>query len=305
MKDDWVKPLPKHHGQHGGLMALGLLVTSGVVVWTSQPGTPSKVASEPPANIHAPPQSALPAATIETTPNKPVIATPLPARVTASGFVSFDERRTTHVAAPVAGLLEKKRATSLGRRIRQGETLATIYSPEVYLTTAKLLGDLRVFRSQESVDRERFALLRWGMPRPTLARIEQNAKPQLALPIVARTPGIVVAEQGEQRGMIDPSSRLELFTITDPAYTWVFVELMDADAARARTGMPAKLTVDGIERPIAAKVAYVYRRSEEGKRTVRFDVYSPRVILKPNTPVKAEVQLPVTSDPRPNVRRSR
>lgn len=291
MKDDWVKPLPKHHGQHGGLMALCLLVTAGIVVWTTQPRTGSEVASDPPATIHATPTSPLPAAMIEPAPSKLVVATPLPTHVTASGFVSFDERRTTHVAVPVAGLLEKKRATSLGRRIRQGETLATIYSPEVYLTTVKLLGDLRVFRSQEAVDRERLELLRWGMARPTLARIEQKMEPQLALPIVARTSGIVVAEQGERRGMVDPSSRLELFTITDPAYTWVFVEIADADAARTRAGMAAKLTVDGIARPIAAKVAYVFRRSEEGRRTVRFDVYSPRIILKPNAPVKAELQL--------------
>lgn len=302
---DWVKPLPKHHGHHGGLVALGVLVTSGIVVWATQPRTRNTVASEPPASIHAPLPSPLPAATIEAAPAKPVVTTALPTRVTASGFVSFDERRTTHVNVPVAGLLEKKRATSLGRQIRQGETLATIYSPAVYLTTVNLLGELRTFRSQEAVDRGRFQLLRWGMPRPTLARIEQNMKPQLALPIVARTSGVVVAEQGDLRRMIDPSSGLELFTITDPAYTWVFVELMDADAARTRAGMPAKLTVEGIQRPIAAKVSYVYRQSEEGKRIVRFDVYSPRVILKPSALVTAELQLAAPSDARPTEPRSR
>jgi Cu(I)/Ag(I) efflux system membrane fusion protein len=288
--NDWVKPLPKHRGQHGGLVALGLLVTSGIVVWTTQPGTPTQVASEPPVTSPAPVSSPLPAASIEA-PSTPIVATPPAARVTATGFVAFDESRTTHVAVPVAGLLEKKRATSLGRKIRQGETLATIYSPEVYLTTVKLLDEQRRFRSQEAVDRQRFQLLRWGMPRPTLARIEHAMKPELALPIVARTAGIVVAEQGYQREMIDPSTGLELFTITEPAHTWVFVNLADADAARTRVGMPAKLRVEGVARPIAAKVAYVYRRSEDGKRTVRFDVFSPRVLLKPTAPVTAELQL--------------
>jgi membrane fusion protein, copper/silver efflux system len=289
--NDWVKPLPKHHGQHGGLIAVGLLVTAGIVVWGTQPGTPIQVASEAPATIHAPPASALPAATIEPTATK-LVATPLPTRVIANGFVSFDERRTMHVGVPVAGLLEKARASSLGRRIRQGETLGTIYSPEVYLTSVNLIADLRTFRSQEAVDRGRFQLLRWGMPRPVLAGIEHNTKPALALPLVARTSGIVVAEQGAQRTMIDPSSGLELFTITEPAYTWVLVELADADAVRTRVGTPAKLTVEGIARPIAAKVAYIYRRSEDGMRTVRFEIHSPRVILKPSARVTAELELP-------------
>lgn len=293
---DWVKPLPKHHGQHGGLMALGLLVAAGIVVWVTHPPAVEHEPppSQPPA-VHLPPvPTRLPAATLAPVPETPVIAPSLPTRVTASGFVSLDERRTTHVGVPVAGLLEKKRATSVGRWIRQGETLATIYSPEVYLTATDLLGELRDFESQEAVDRERIRLLRWGMPRPTLARIEQTMKPQLGLPLVARTPGIVVAEQGEQRRMIDPGSGFELFTVTDPAYTWVFIELPNADAARTKVGMAAKLTVEGIARPITAKVAYVYRRSEDGKRTVRFDVYSPRVTLKPDAHVTAELQLPPT-----------
>ncbi|HEX5058453.1 MAG TPA: efflux RND transporter periplasmic adaptor subunit [Kofleriaceae bacterium] len=295
---DWVKPLPQHHGAHGGLMALGLLVASGIVVWATHPRQSIPPVSEAPPAAHAPPvPTPLPAGRLAETPSEPVIVAPLPTRVTATGFVSFDERRTTHIGVPVAGLFEKKRATSVGRWIRQGETLGTIYSPEVYLTTVDLLGELRTFTSQENVDRERIRLLRWGMPRPTLAAIEKKMTPQLALPLVTRTAGIVVAEQGESRRMIDPSSRFELFTITEPAYTWVFVQVPDADAARTQPGTPAKLTVEGITRPIAAKVAYVFRRSEEGKRTVRFDVYSPRVMLPPNARVSAELQLSATPAP--------
>lgn len=35
-----VTPLQKHHGQHGGLIALGLLVAASAVVWATHPREP-------------------------------------------------------------------------------------------------------------------------------------------------------------------------------------------------------------------------------------------------------------------------
>jgi len=289
---DWVKPLQKHHGQHGGLIAVGLLVSSGLVVWVTSPRDDQPAVPHEPAPVTTTQRAVpmpMPAAMIASPPPPDVVQ--LPARVTATGFVSFDERRTTHLVVPVAGLLQKRRATWVGRRVRQGETLATIYSPEVYLGCVALLDQLKNFTSQEAVDRARYRLLRWGMPTATLAHIEQTMTPQLALPLVARLGGVVVQEQGAPRMMIDPSAG-ELFTITEPAYAWVFVDLMDADAARTKVGMPAKLRIEGITRPLSATVAYVYRRSEDGKRTVRFDIRSSSVKLHPGAAVIAELQLP-------------
>jgi len=287
-----VTPLHKHHGKHGGLIALGLLVTSGAVVWLTEPrGTDERSVAtttpvQSPAASVAPPVDRGPPITSE-----PVItATPKHTRVTAIGFATFDERRTQHVGAPVHGWLQKTRASSLGRKVKQGEVLGVVYSADVYFATVDLLTEVRDFTNQELLDRQRIRLLRLGMPRSTLARIEKTRQPQAMLPIVARASGMVVAEQALERQFLDPRSGEELFTISDPHRVWVFVEVPDADVPRVNVGAAAKLSIDGLPSALAAKVGYVFRRSDGGTRTVRFDVTSPRPIVA-NARVSAEIEL--------------
>jgi hypothetical protein len=283
--------LPKHRGQHGGLVAVGVLVSTSVVVWTTQtPPAKPPVAAEPADTIRSSAQR--PAASVARPEPRPVasIKRPAPTKrgtVTATGLVTYDETRTSHVTAPVSGWFEKNPTVSVGRTVRQFEPLGVVYSAEVYAATVEVIKQVREFESQELLDAARVKLLRWGMPKPTLDRIEQTMKPQAALPIVTRVQGVVVAEQGAPRGLIEPG---ELFTVTDPTRVMVFAEVPDADAARLTAGMPAKLTVEGVANPIATKLSYVFRRSDEGMRTVRFDVHS-YAKLKPGA--KVGVMIPM------------
>ena len=125
------------------------------------------------------------------------------------------------------------------------------------------------------------------MPKPTLDRIEHTKKPQAALPIVTRVAGTVVAEQGVPRGLVEPGER---FTVTDPTRVMAFVEVPEEEAAQVQIGMPAKLTIEGVRKPLASKVSYVFRRSVEGTRTVRFDIHSA-LKLEPGAKVEAVIPL--------------
>jgi hypothetical protein len=306
-------PLKPHHGPHGGLLALTVLVGGIAVVWTSHPGRPGshrdrrtpqsasqrRAATEGRAVAASVPDRTPPASIVPDPDRKTVAVDPRALRtaVTASGVVAFDETRTSRISAPVAGWLRKTRASSVGRRIQPGESLGVLYSAEVLVATADLADQVRAFRSQELLDTERWRLARWGMPASNLARIEKTLAPEAALPLVARIPGIVVAEQGGARQFVDSSSGRDLFTITDPSYVWVYVDLADADAARVRVGTPAKLRIEGVARPVTANLAYMFRRSNEGMRTVRFDLHSPSVAIVPNAAVTAELALDAERGP--------
>jgi membrane fusion protein, copper/silver efflux system len=275
--------LPKHRGQHGGLIAVLVLVSTSVVVWTTQ--RPPPAPHEQPVATAISSSAQRPAATVA--PPDQTVATITPViregAVTGTGVVAFDETRTSHVVVPVSGWFEKKRAHSVGRYVRQFEPLGVVYSVEVYAATADLIKQVQTFESQELVNAARVKLLRWGMPKPMLDQIEQRMTPQAGLPIVSRVAGTVVAEQGTRTGFVEPG---ELFTVTDPSHVMVFVEV--PEAAQLRVGMPAKLMIDGVKRPLAAKVSYVFRRADEGLRTVRFDV---RAKLEPGAKVDAVIQL--------------
>lgn len=214
---------------------------------------------------------------------------PVPRRVTGTGVVTYDETRTAHIGVPVHGWLEKVRTKSVGRRVRRFEALAVVYSPEVYLASLDLIAQLRDFTTQERLNQERWRLVRWGMPKPNLDQIENQLAPSAPLPLVTRVAGTVVAEHGAPAQLVDPDNSVEYFTVTDPARYWAFVDVPDEHVALLRVGMPATLTVEGAARPLTAKIAYIFRRPDEGMRRLRFDVYSPHVVLKPNAAVHAEL----------------
>jgi Cu(I)/Ag(I) efflux system membrane fusion protein len=283
-----VTTLHKHHGQHGGLIAVLVLATTTGVVLTSQPRDAREPA--PKANVTPPPPPP-PAATpsLVLRGKSAIVQEQTYQRtIRASGTITFDEDRTAHVTVPVHGWLKKARAKTLGRTVRAGETLAIVYSPEVYLATQDLLAQINDFHSQEAVDAQRFRLLRWGMSRETLAAIERANRPSAALPIIARVGGLVVAEQGPREGLTDPWSAGELFTITDPGSTWLYIDAPAADAARVTPKLWARVIVEA-RKPLTADVGYVFRRVEAGLRTIRLELHTRAV--KPGMAAEAELGL--------------
>jgi hypothetical protein len=283
-----ITPLKQRPGHRGGIIAILVLAVATLVVTTTRPHPRSPAASA----TRVQPAVPLPGAVLTTgvePQTKTVVVVDDRSPLIATGSTSYDETRTSHVGVPVHGWLKKTRTTSLGRTVRSGETLGVIYSLDVLFATASVVNQVRDYRGPEPLDAERWRLLRWGMLQPTLSHIENTLTPQASLPLIARLPGTVVAEAGSAVQLVAPSTGLELFTITDPSYTWVFVDVPDAYAARLAIGTPAKLTIDGVARPVTANVAYVYRHSEDGMRKVRFDLHSASTRIKPDVQVTAEL----------------
>jgi len=289
-----VTPLKKHPG-HPGLLALLVVIVAGVIVWLDVRNQPAPPPADETSYSIAPklPASqswATPGASVQ--PSPPPLATivePPSVRerfVTATGFVTLEEAKTHRVVAAQSGLLVKTRRSRLGTTVRLGEVLGTIYSAEVYTTTEQLLDALAKVAPQREIDGLRYRLMGWGMPMQTITQIERARTPSSALPVVARVAGRVIGEERRWWPMLR-AGQTELFTITDPGHYTVFVELPDVDAARTEIGMPAQLTLEGVARPVTAKVAHVWRRSVGGKRTVRFDLYLPRTRLVDNLAVNA------------------
>lgn len=280
-----VTPLQKHHGAHGGLIALFVLITTVIVVITSKPHSAAPPAPVKPAAAVAEPIAEPPAPTPAPKPTP----TPTPRDVSranhAEGTLSYEPHRTHHVAVPVYGWLQ--RTVKEGRRVRAGETLGVIYSPEVYLTTADVIAQLREYKSPEQLDAARLRLLRWGMRREQLAAIQASRRPTAELPLIARVTGTVVAVQGEPNQFVDPNAGLELVTITDPTYAVLYADVDAATADKLALGMTGRVKVAG--RTYTAPIGYIARRAEDGKKTVRFDLHDPTMRFRAETPATVDL----------------
>jgi hypothetical protein len=290
-----VTPLKKHPG-HPGWLALAVLGATAGVVWLDVRHKPASHGVEttysiaPKAPVSTDPLPGA-SASLPVTPMTvaTVVPRPAPAQerfITAHGYLALDPTKSEHIYAPIDGMFTPSRSRWLDKPVRLGEVLGTIYSKDVYVATQELLDTLAKFESQTAVDAARYKLMRWGMPMQVISRIEASGKPTGALPVVARVPGRVIKEPLQFWPLVS-EGRTELYTISEPGTYVVYIEVPDADASRVALGMPVELAIDGLGRPLASKVAYVWKRSDHGKRTVRFDVSIPRVKLVENAQVAA------------------
>jgi membrane fusion protein, copper/silver efflux system len=206
------------------------------------------------------------------------------------GVVAVDETRTSHVHTRVRGWIEGLDAQFVGRRVRKGENLASIYSQEVYAAELELASLMKSqVRSPELLEAARRRLGLWDVPRAVVEHVEQTGEPQRTFALVAPRAGTIIAKQAFEGLFVDPS--IELYTISDLSRVWVLADIYEADVAQVQLGTEARLTVEGQATPIAAKVAFLSPTIDERTRTrkVRFDITGAN--LMPGAFVTVEMEL--------------
>jgi membrane fusion protein, copper/silver efflux system len=211
------------------------------------------------------------------------------------GIVTVDETRTAHVHARVRGWIERIHVPYVGRQVKRGEPLVSIYSQEVYAAQLELIALARSpVPSPELLDaaRKRFTL--WEVPRRMVERVERTGQPQRTFPVLSPRAGVVVARQAFDGLFVDPS--IELYTIADLSRVWVVADLYDADVPHVEAGSEARLTVEGIPEPVTARVTFLSPTIDERTRTrkVRFEIANPARTLMPGA--FATVELEVRAD---------
>jgi len=190
--------------------------------------------------------------------------------ILTSGTVTLDDMRTGHVYSPVTGRVQEIRAR-LGQRVKKGDALALIESPDIGNAVAdlhKAQADLiaashdlkrkkELFeekagsgaeleaaqdtyrRAKAEVERaqERDALLRVGNADAVTQTFSLVAPVDGEILMRNINPGIQV--QGQYSG----GASNELYTIGELDHVWVIGDLYEMDFARVHVGAPAQVTV--------------------------------------------------------------
>jgi len=258
-----ITPLKKHSGQHGPLIALAVIAGAAALVIK----TPTHKAL---GTLRARP------VVVEVKPvEPPVVKTQLVVEAT----VGYAEDATAHVMAPVGGFVIA--APRIGRTVKRGTPLATIYSADVVVAERELIAQVQHFTTQEPLNAARLKLMRMGVPKEWIARVEQTGVPQGKLPLWAWVDGTVVTNQLVP-GLF-AEAMTELVTITDPTRRWILVELDESDRARLAVGMSARVYIDGRDKPVPATIGRI------SPRYVRFEFANPKAAIKAGTPVRVEL----------------
>ena len=211
------------------------------------------------------------------------------------GTVGYDERGFTQVTLKTSGWVRKVFVDSIGRPVRKGEPLFTIYSPDLlatqdeYLLALKMQAQLAASPLDEAKAnagalvasaRERLRLCDVTDSQIEALRRRGQADPMLT--VYAPSSGIVMKREALPGKYIEPGTTL--YEIADLSMVWISVDIYESDVAAVKVGQPATVTFAAYPgETFIGKVAYVYPTLNTEARTVRvrLEFQNPGLKLKP------------------------
>jgi len=210
------------------------------------------------------------------------------------GRVVPDETRLHHVHTKFEGFIEELFVDYVGKFVKKGQPLFSIYSPELVATQKEYLlalraqerfGPLSSDATLDGVDllgsaKHRLAL--WDISPAQIAQLERSGQPIKAVTIDSPATGFVTAKTALQGMRVMPGD--SLYDIVDLSSVWVLADLYEVNLPFVRMGQPAEMTLAyQPERVWRGRVTYIYPSVEEKTRTVkvRLEFANPGGRLKP------------------------
>ena len=204
------------------------------------------------------------------------------------GAIEADERGLAQIATRFSGWVERLLVAETGQRVRKGQVLATIYSPEVLQAQEELLsahrwsqgtppaaaapphpGHLDTSQSLVADARHRLELL--GIAAPEIEAILREGKPHRAIGIRSPVDGHTIGRHVLPGMAVQPG--MALFEVADLSRLWVLADVYEGEAARVKVGQPVRFTVAAYPgQQWTGKVQLIYPRLESGSRTLRLRI---------------------------------
>ena len=213
------------------------------------------------------------------------------------GKVTYDETHLTHVHSKVSGYIEEVFADSIGKPVRAGDPLFTIYSPDLLATQQDFLLALKsrdllrnssvasaAIGSENLIAAARERLRLWDVSDQEIQTLETEGKVKRAIAVYSPVTGIVMERAAYHHGtFVDPTK--DLFTIVDLSHVWVLGEVYETDLPLVRIGQLAQveLPYSGSGRKMSGRVEFIYPFLDPKTRTVqvRMEFANPDLSLKP------------------------
>jgi multidrug efflux pump subunit AcrA (membrane-fusion protein) len=174
---------------------------------------------------------------------------PVARRISAAGEIEWNARRVVHLTARTPGRLERVLIVQ-GDRVREGQLLAEIYSPDYLTLQAEYLqAAARVRRhagdgAEEAPARavltgarERLALL--GVPAAEIDAIDASGLPRPLLPVHAPLGGTVLQCDVVAGDAVELGT--SLFRLADPSTLWACLHIQEKDLGDVKSGTDVDL----------------------------------------------------------------
>jgi Cu(I)/Ag(I) efflux system membrane fusion protein len=207
------------------------------------------------------------------------------------GRIELNERRVAYLTARVAGRVERVYADFTGTRVKQGDHLVDLYSPDLTVAQQEyLLMSRRRDAEPAALDLARQKLELLGLTAAQIDDLTTNGKPSVVLTVFAPIGGTVIQKNVREQSYVaagDP-----LYTIADLSTVWLQAEVYEYELPWVAFGQGVDVDVEAVPgETMKGTVAFVDPMVNESTRTVRvrIDLDNPGERLKPGMFASARI----------------
>ncbi len=169
------------------------------------------------------------------------------------GKVAFDETKVTHIHTKISGFIEEVFADFVGKPVRKGQALFTLYSPDLVATQEEYLLAIRSNQSLKGsslpwvaggsinlLEAARKRLQLWDVSDQEIRELETSGKAKRALTVYSPVDGIVTEKVAYHHGT-SVTPEMDLFTIVDFSTVWVLGQVYEHELSLVRIGQSVQV----------------------------------------------------------------
>jgi len=223
--------------------------------------------------------------------------------ISTVGQMDYDERRVSFVAAWIPGRIDKLFVDFTGDRVKKGDPLIRIYSPnlvttqEEYLLALETLERLKespdpqtIKRAESLVESSKQRLLLWGISEKQIEELKSNRKANTFMIIPAPSGGTVIYKNVFEGKYVKEGENL--YQIADFSNLWMQADIYESDLAEIQLGQSVMIHTQAYpDEVFKGKIVFLDPYLNPKTRTVkvRVDVPNPGFRLKPGMFVDAYI----------------
>lgn len=212
--------------------------------------------------------------------------------IRAVGEVMYDETRLSDVSLRFDAWVGDLKADYVGKEVRRGDMLFSVYGPELLAAQQEYLELLkhRSGKMSSFIKAAEKRLLLWDMTQGQIKQLRERSQPLDYVPIMAPRSGTVM-----EKSVVEGTSHkagMTLMRIADLGRVWIEADVYESELNLIKEGMEALVTLPYMpNQQYRATVDYIYPYLMNNTRTgrIRLSIDNKEGSLKPE--MYAEVML--------------
>jgi len=225
--------------------------------------------------------------------------------INAVGKIDYNETRQAHIAARFSGRVEKLFINFTGQKVKKGEPLLEIYSPDLvttqqeYILALDNLEKMKGSPLKESMEiaknlmeSTKNKLLLWGITEEQILNLETTKKVQTTMTIFAPVGGTITKKEIVEGQYV--SEGQDFFQIDDLSVVWMYADIYEYEISFVKLGQKVEVTTQAYPGEVfTGKINFIAPTLNPSTRTlsIRAEFHNPAEKLKPEMYVNAKIKV--------------